>query len=707
VTVGGMTTLTPAPGLSAGQEIDDAPTGLRSRLRIQASGDSRDRTWELLGLAVLLVGAAVLYLWNLGASGWANSYYSAAVLAGSQDWTAMLFGSLDASNSITVDKTPAALWVMSVSARVFGFSSWSVLGPQAIEGVLAVFVTYLTVRRGFGAIAGLTAGAALAVMPAAALMFRFNNPDALLTLLLVVAVYATVRAVERASTKWLVLAGTAIGFAFLTKMLQGFLIIPVLAGVYLVAAPTSPRRRVWQVAAAAIAVLVSAGWYVMLVELWPSTARPYIGGSQTNSLLELILGYNGFGRITGSEVGSIGGGNQGPGGFGSAPGLFRLFEGELASQISWLLPAALLVLLTLLWTSRMLPRTDRRRAQVLLWGGWLLVTALVFSFMQGIFHAYYSVVLAPAIGALVGIGVAEAWRHRDDFPARLIAAGIVGGTMVWAVVLLGRSPAWNPWLTPVLIGGGALAIVAVIVGRRVQPVPAVRAGILAAAVIALLASPTLGAVATASEPHTGAIPSAQPTVEGGRGNGGPGSRGFGGNGVRAPRPGLGPRDGSGATGGGQPGGPQGVPNGPAAGGSGGPAAGRGGPGGSGQRGLGGLLDTGAAPAELVAALQQGADTYDWVAATTGANNAAGLALSSGEPVMAIGGFNGTDPAPTLEQFRALVADGRIHYYVGGSDAAGFAGANGGSDSAQAISAWVGSQFSPTTIGGVTVYDLTS
>ena len=80
----------------------------------------------------------MLYLWNLGASGWANSFYAAAVQAGSQSWTALLFGSSDAANAITVDKTPAALWVMGISVRLFGFNAWSMLVPQALMGVAAV-----------------------------------------------------------------------------------------------------------------------------------------------------------------------------------------------------------------------------------------------------------------------------------------------------------------------------------------------------------------------------------------------------------------------------------------------------------------------------------------------------------------------------------------------------------------------------------------
>ena len=459
-------------------------------------------------LILLLAGTALLYLWNLADSGWANAYYSAAVQAGAKDWQAMLFGSFDPANAITVDKTPAALWVMSLSARIFGFNAWSVLAPQALMGVASVWLLYLTVRRTFGPLAGLVAGAALALTPVAALMFRFNNPDALLTVLLVAAAYATVRAIGRASTRWLLLAGALVGFAFLAKMLQAFLVIPALAGVYLVAAPANLPRRLLQVGGAAVAVVVSGGWYLALVALWPAASRPYIGGSQTNSLLDLILGYNGFGRITGQEVGRVGGGP----GFNADAGALRLFFGDVGSEVAWLLPAALLALIGLLWLRRRMPRTDPQRAQVLLWGGWLVLTGLVFSLMAGIFHAYYTVALAPAIGALVGIGAAVGWRHRRLLPARLVLAAGLVLTAGWALVLLGRSPNWNPWLGP-LLGLGAVAAATGIVALAGTRGPRVaRSAVGVTSLVVLLLAPGLASVATAAQPHTGAIPSAEPPV---------------------------------------------------------------------------------------------------------------------------------------------------------------------------------------------------
>jgi 4-amino-4-deoxy-L-arabinose transferase-like glycosyltransferase len=211
-------------------------------------------------LGALLAGTGVLYLWGLSASGWANAFYSAAAQAGSRSWTAWFFGSSDAANAITVDKTPAALWVTGLSVRLFGLSSWSILVPQALMGVATVALLYAAVRRTAGPAAGLLAGTVLALTPVAVLMFRFNNPDALLTLLLVGAAYATLRAVEAGRARWLVLAAALVGLGFLTKMLQAYLVLPALAAAWLLAAPVGRGRRLRGLAAAAATLLVSSGW---------------------------------------------------------------------------------------------------------------------------------------------------------------------------------------------------------------------------------------------------------------------------------------------------------------------------------------------------------------------------------------------------------------------------------------------------------------
>lgn len=590
--------------------------------------------WVRPAVFGLLAATAVLYFWNLTASGYGNSFYAAAVQSGTQDWKAWLFGSLDSGNVLTVDKPPAALWVATAFARIFGFSGFTVLAPQALMGVASVGLLYLTVKRTSGPVAGLLAGAVLAVTPVAALMFRFNNPDALLVLLMVAGAYFVVRATEKASPKWLALAGVAIGFGFLTKMMQAFLVLPAFGLVYLIAAPTSLGKRLLHLGGAVVALVVSAGWYIALVDLWPTASRPYIGGSEGDSLLELALGYNGLSRIFGGGDGGGPGGGGGFGGgntgFGGASGLFRMFGSSFGTEISWLLPAALIGLVAGLWFTRRAPRTDSTRLALVLWGGWLVVTALVFSYMSGIVHPYYSVALAPAIAALVAISGRALWQGRANLGPRATLAGMVVATAVWSFILLDRTPDWFPALRWIV------AVLGVLVGTvLVMGVPSLRraAAVVAAAVVLTLGVSTAAyGVETASIAHSGSIPTSGPTSSamGGFGGGGPG----------------------------------------------------------GEESLSGAVG------ELLAKT-----TTKWAAATTGSQSAASLELASGKAVIGIGGWSGSDPAPTLDEFKAYVAAGDIAYYVDG----GRGGGPGGGSSE--ITAWVTANFTATTVDGQTVYDL--
>ncbi len=705
------TDVDPAPVPTADDPAGGTPRPGPGRRLIR--GRPEDPAWVRPALLVLLVGTAVLYLWGLGASGWANSFYAAAVEAGTKSWKAFFFGSFDSSNFITVDKPPASLWVMELSARVFGLNSWSLLVPQALEGVATVGVLYLCVRRWFSPAAGLLAGAVLAVTPVAALMFRFNNPDALLALVMTCAAYATIRALEAGRTRWLVLAGALVGFGFITKMLQAFILLPVLALVYLLAGPPKLGRRIVQLIYCGIAVVVSSGWWVAAVELTPKADRPYVGGSTDDNILNLIFGYNGLGRISGNETGSVGGGTT-PGSMWGPTGWDRLFLRTFGGQISWLIPGVLIGLVAALWMTRRAPRTDRTRSGFLLFGGWLVLTALVFSYAQGIIHPYYSVALAPAIGALVGMGGTFLWKRRVELVPRIALCLAILASVAWAFVLLGWSPQWYPALRWAILAAGILAAIGIAASPRARGVLA--AGIAGLGIAAIVAGPAAYAVDTASTPHSGSIPSAGPAIQGGGfgpgGGGGPGGHGgfagrggFGGGrfagGGGFPGAGAGPAGGFGGFGG--PGGPGGgsIPGSILhrfAGGFGGGGA------------AGGLLNSSTPGKQLVALLESGASHYSWVAATTGADSAAGYQLATDDPVMAIGGFNGTDPAPTLAQFETYVAQGKIHYYISGGG--GFGGGSPGrgnstTSDASAISSWVSSHFTARTVDGVTIYDLTA
>jgi 4-amino-4-deoxy-L-arabinose transferase-like glycosyltransferase len=711
------------PGhLQAGHRADGG------RLPRLLRGPAEQPAWARPAVLVLLGLTAVLYLAGLSANGWANDFYSAAVQAGSTSWKAFFFGSFDASSFITVDKTPASLWVMELSARIFGLNYWSVLVPQALEGVACVGVLYAAVRRWFGPAAGLLAGAALALTPVAALMFRFNNPDALLVLLMTIAAYALTRAIEDGRTRWLALVGAMIGFGFLAKMLQAVLVVPPFAVAYLVAGPPKLGRRLLQLLAGGAAMLLSAGWWVAAVMLTPAADRPYVGGSTNDSILQLALGYNGLGRLDGNETGSVGfgggGGGQGTA-FGGSTGITRLFSSEMGSQVSWLLPAALVALAAMIWLSRKGGRTDRMRAAAMIWGGGLLVIGAVFSFMAGIIHPYYTVALAPSIGALVGIGATAGWQARNTLHGRIIlCAGMVAATL-WSAALLGRTPSWHPEIHWIVLVAGLLAAGAFAAGPLLTGLAATarRRAMLALvpvplALVALFAGPAAYSAATVSTSHTGAIPSAGPANAGGfggPGGGGPGGGGFGGGRAFGGRTGTGtggpggnfsPPSAGGGTGTGGTGTGAGTGGtgtgtgglGQRSGASGQPSAGRGGFGGGGGGGLGGNTQVSSA---LVTVLENGSSSYRWAGATVGTQSAAPLQLATRLPMLAIGGFNGSDPSPTLAQFKKLVAAGEIHYFIGANSSS----FGGGTGSAAQITSWVAAHYTAKTVGGVTVYNL--
>jgi 4-amino-4-deoxy-L-arabinose transferase-like glycosyltransferase len=549
-----------------------------------------------------------------------------------------------------------------------------------------------------------------------------------MTLLIVAAAYCVVRALEAASTRWLVLAGVVMGFSFLAKGLQPFTVLPAFAIAYLVAAPTALRRRILQVLGAGVGIIVGAGWWVLAVQLTPAADRPYLGGSGDNSPLGLAFGYNGLSRITGSSGGGPGGG--GGASFSGSTGIGRLFNSLDGGQIAWLLPAALTGLVALVALTRALPRTDRLRAIVIVFGGWLLVTGAVLSFASGIIHTYYTVELAPAIAALVAIGAVMLWRHRSETAARV---GLAAGVLVtgwWSYTLLHRSAGWHPWVA-------VLVLVAALVGAAALLVPPgrlARVGVVgvAAGLVAISGGSVAYALETASSAETGSIPSAGPAVSGASGSGGGpgGARGLGGapsgaggaggpggtGGFRGPGGSTGGSTGSSTSGqngqaGGGPGGsgfgPGSSTSGSSASGSsssGSSAAGTSGrPGGTG--GIGGGQPGGDQTASAAVTKLLKATTTQWAAATLGSQSAAPLELASGKAVMAIGGFSGTDDSPTLAQFEKDVAAGEIHYFIGGGQTGGGPGGAGGGSASQ-ISTWVAAHYTATTVGGTTVYDLT-
>ena len=672
--------------------VEPRPAGPLATLREIVRDRSRGAAWTLPASAGVLLVATLLYVVNLTVSGYANVYYSGAAWAASQSWSAWFFGSIDPANFITVDKPPLATMVMGLSVRLFGLSPASILMPEALMGVATVALLMATVRRTFGTAASIIAGLVMALTPAAVLIFRYNNPDALLTLLFVGAAYAFIRALETDRLRWVALAGVLVGLAFETKLLQGYLILPAFAITWAVAAPGSIRRRLAGLIVAAVAVIVSSAWWVAAIELIPAASRPYIGGSTNNSALDLIFGYDGLGRIFGQGGGAAaaGGGGApgggaapgGGGGFSGTPGILRLFNAELGGQIAWLLPLSLVGLVTGLVARFRARRTDLARAAYLMWGMWLLVHIVVFSFMSGIIHSYYVVVMAPAVGALVGGGVVELWRARARFAwaGAVLGLAILGSAGI-AWMLLDRTPSFAPGLGLVVVAVAAVVLPVI----ALRPQPGRRRVQLAAAVLGLgvlLVGPAAYAADTMATAYAGGDPSAGPqSASTDRGPGGAGvlnaNRGPLANGTPGrPPPGI-----DGGTRGTPPGFVQGAPGGIV-----------GGPGGAGAGLSSAVTDY------LVA--NQGSAT--WIVAVSGGTSAGQVEVETGKPVMAIGGFNGGDDAPTLEQIQALVANGELRFVATG----GGGGAPNRGGSSSSISSWVSSACAAVTIDGsaTSVYD---
>lgn len=647
-----------APVRSLGAPADGQLSARRGLGLATASG-------RRLSLGALLTAAGLLYSVGLSNNGWANAYYSAAAQAGSLSWQAFLFGGLDPSGGITVDKPPAALWLTGLSVRLFGLSTPALLLPQALCAVGAVALLYGTVRRqaltlagrrtggtqaaveARAAATGLVAAALLALTPVFTLMARYDNPDALMVLLSVAAAYLLVRSLEapRGGGGWLALSGALLGLAFLTKLMQAWLVVPAFVVVALVAGAGPLGRRLARVAAAGVAMIAAAGWWVLIVQFTPAADRPWIGGSRGNSVVELALGYNGVGRITGQEAGGGAANVAGP------PSWGRLFS-SWASEASWLLPAALVALVAGWVLTRGRDRRDPVRAGLLLWGGWLLGVGIVLSSLRGIAHSYYTIQLAPAIAGAVALGGVLLWQRATEsnaVGARRVLAATVVLTGLWSTGLLLTRPAWPLVAAPVALSAAAVAFVGLRnTGSPEQARPAENRWSLAggsrrrrvvatAFLVAMLAGPAAWSVATAQAMHRGSSLHSGPGVTG----------------VQTPA-GISPGSAPGTV----------------------------------------------LPSALVQQVQAGAPGYDWAAAVVG-RQAADLQLASDAPVWSLGGFYGRDPHPTLDQFRAAVASSRVHYL-----ALPRLGGPHGSPADQ-IARWAYTTYPSTRIGNWYLIDLTA
>ncbi|MBN9743321.1 hypothetical protein DMP23_19795 [Amycolatopsis sp. A1MSW2902] len=457
------------------------------------------RSWRpRAGLAAVLVLSAVAYGWGSWDLGFGYPYYSAAVSSMSRDWTAFAFGSLDPLGVVTVDKPPMALWVQVLSVRLLGFHGWALILPQVLEGVAAVWLLYLAVRRWQGERVALLAAAILAATPVVVALDRDNLPDPLMLLLLVAAAYALTRALDgpAGERRWMVFAAVLLGCAFTTKMVQAWLVLPAIGAAYLIGSSSPARAKTRTTALFAAVLAVASFWWVVLVDLWPSP-KPFIGSSVDGTARDLVFGYNGFGRIFGQDFAAAASyaENHGKSFYQSDPGAGRLFGTSLGGQASWLLPlalAAVAAVLALTLAGRRPPR--KTLAGWVLWGGWLLVCAAVFSFMRGIWLLYYTAQLAPAVAALSAAAFAALWRlYRAGGRWWPLLPATVAALSAWAWVLVRRDPDWNGWVAWA-VAAAALLSVALLVSGRISP--RLRTAGLATGLAATLAAPLTWSAAT-------------------------------------------------------------------------------------------------------------------------------------------------------------------------------------------------------------------
>lgn len=601
-------------------------------------GPSADPVWERPALVVLMALTTLLYTWGLDRNGWANSYYSAAAMSGSQDWTAFLFGSSDPGNAITVDKPPLSIWVMSLSVRLFGLNPWSLLLPQAVMGIGCVYLLYRMVRKRSDAGTGLLAGAFLAVVPVATVIFRYNNPDALLTLLMIGIAYCTLESIDRGQLRWLLAAGLLTGAALLTKQLQVLLLLPSIALAYFLFAQTSVFKRFLHLSASLAAAVVAGGWWFLLVQLTNPSQRPFIGGSRSNSAIELTFGYNGLDRLTGEDaVRTVAAGLSGSADQLDA-GFQRFLQPQFSGQSGWFLPLAVAGLCLGIWWVWRRRTPAATRALLLLCCVWFAGTVTVVAFMSGIVHPYYILTAVPPMCALAAVALAHFLGGLNKSRRRFFAAIILTASMIFAFITVSRSAADFPGLPQTMLVIWGVAIAGVLLRAPNPKVAQVTGWIL---VSTLFFGPTLWSLNTVLNPHNGAGVVSGPSIFGMRTD----------DRTRES--------------------PDTPPS------------------------FLAVMYGDVPSSALLARLRNQPPSTTWAAAVVGSETAANYQLESGRAVLPLGGFDGTDPFPTLEQFKALVAEGRVGSIV--IQNLPLLTLEGRGESARIVE-WVRAGFTPERIG---------
>ncbi len=609
-------------------------------VRVEAESKRVRPWWEWVALGCVLVVAVGLRVWNLPQNGLCNLYFSAGVRSMMQSWHNFFYASFDPGGFLTIDKPPVAYWIQTAGSKVLGFNSYGLLLPQVVAGAAVVLLVYLTVRRTFGAMAGLISGLVLAVTPLSVAMDRHNNADSLMVFFLVLAACATLRATERGNLKWLMLGMTAVGVAFNTKMLLAYVALPALTLLYFAGAPVSWKARFGHLVLGGLVLgVVSLSW-PLAVDLTPAEQRPYVGSTKDNSMLSLALGWNGMARLTGKGRhlpfgggreglmpgrfpfpqggnGNRGGGvgdrerppqfGPGPGGPGGgmfgigSPGPMRFATRNLSTQIAWLWPLCLLGGWAAATGFKVRFPLGPEHRQILFWSSWALTMAAVFSWAKGITHSYYTLQMAPPLAALAGISITGLWAEVKRGAWRgWILPVLLLGEAVWAAYLLAGYSTWDHVLKPILWGGVGLGVLALLVALVRAGSPFARGvggGGLALALVAILAAPAAWSVTPCLVAASATQPSAGPGL------------------LSHTR---GPMD----------------------------------------------FDHALERSEpLVAYLRQHRAGEKWLVATANTTEAAPLIVLSGEPVMALGGWQGSEPAISQADLKQKIRAHELRYVL--------------------------------------------
>lgn len=673
-------------------------------------------------LIMVMVLSAFLNGFNIWKDEFANAYYTSAVASMLQSFHNFFFASFDPGGYVTVDKPPVTFWIQTLSASLFGLHGWSVILPQALAGVGSVLIVYLLVKPTFGITAARLSALALATTPVLAAVSRTNNIDSLLVFALLLGAWFLFKGIK-SNRIWAICAGFAmVGVAFNMKMLQAYMILPAFYLFYWIACKFQWKKKLSVLAGATAAlVVVSLSWAV-IVDAIPEDQRPYIGSSQTNSVLELAFGYNGLARLTGDRGGSQGtqnttsgmnsnmkgfsngatsmvagetespptldgngatsmddeskipdnngltrdgdadsvstgsdneggpgnmggnrpSGNGGTGGGGmfntGTKGPLRLFQSELSGQASWLIPFAFFACVGLLSNLRRRNITQKHK-EVMFWIAWL-VPGMAFFSVAGFFHQYYLIMIAPPIAALVGAGWTDLWnkyRNQSEWSSWLLPLGVLTTTVFECFILQPYDEViGSGWSIGITVAGIGITILLVVFKWRNKE----HKFSYTTAVVGVLVL-FIGPLYWAATPITYGQSSQLPAAGPGETN----SRGSFGGGIGMP----------------------------------------------GQAMNGGTEDK----APTVQGTQnQGVDdkTYSYlmdnytgerfIFATTEYSTAASYIIQTGQAVMAMGGYSGSDPILTVEKLEAMVADGEIKYFLLSS------GGMGGRGGSSELTAWI-------------------